>query len=131
MPGGEFAELRAYLIAKLLWNPEAEVEPILKDFMHGYYGRAGQYLQAYFDLLHGRLTPETHIRLGLQHDDKLFSDEFVREAEALFDRAEAVADTEEIRQRVEMAACQFYISSASALPRSQSKTVPTLAFARL
>jgi hypothetical protein len=101
--GGEFAELRAYLIAKLLWNPEAEVEPIIDDFMYGYYGRAGQYVRAYFDLLHGRLTPETHIRLGLQHDDKLFSDEFVREAETLFDRAEAVADTEEIRQRVEMA----------------------------
>jgi hypothetical protein len=33
----------------------------------------------------------------------LFSDEFVRQAEALFDQGEAVADTEEIRQRVEMA----------------------------
>ena len=50
--GGEFAELRAYLIAKLLWNPEAEVEPIINDFMYGYYGRAGQYVRAYFDLLH-------------------------------------------------------------------------------
>lgn len=101
--GGEFAELRSYLISKLLWNPEAEVEPIINDFMYGYYGRAGQYVRAYFDLLHDRLTPDTHIHLGLQHDDKLFSDEFVREAEALFDRAEAVAETEEIRQRVEMA----------------------------
>lgn len=101
--GGEFAELRSYLIARLLWNPEAEVEPIIDDFMYGYYGRAGQYVRAYFDLLHGRLTPETHIRLGLQHDDKLFSDEFVREAEAMFDRAEVVADTEEVRRRVELA----------------------------
>ncbi len=101
--GGEFAELRAYLIARLLWNPEAEVEPIIADFMHGYYGRAGQFVRAYFDLLHGRLTPATHIHLGLQHDDKLFSDEFVRQSEALFDQAEAVADTEAIRQRVELA----------------------------
>lgn len=101
--GGEFAELRAYLIAKLLWNPEAEVEPIIADFMHGYYGRAGQFVRAYFDLLHGRLSLDTHIHLGLQHDDKLFSDDFVRQAEALFDQAEAVADTEAIRQRVEMA----------------------------
>lgn len=101
--GGEFAELRSYLISKLLWNPEAEVEPIINDFMYGYYGRAGQYVRAYFDLLHDRLTPDTHIHLGLQHDDKLFSDEFVRKAEALFDQAEAVAKTEEIRQRVEMA----------------------------
>ncbi len=101
--GGEFAELRAYLLSKLLWSPETEVEPIIDDFMYGYYGRAGQYVRAYFDLLHNRLTPDTHIHLGLQHDDKLFSDEFVRQAEALFDQAEAVADTEEVRQRVEMA----------------------------
>jgi Domain of unknown function (DUF4838) len=101
--GGEFAELRAYLLSKLLWNPETEVEPIINDFMYGYYGRAGQYVRAYFDLLHGRLTADTHIHLGLQPDDKLFSDELVRKAEALFDEGEAVADTEEIRQRVEMA----------------------------
>lgn len=101
--GGEFAELRMYVISRLLWNPEAEVGPIIDDFMHGYYGRAGQYVRAYFDLLHGRLTPDTHIHLGLQPDDKLFSDDFVREAEALFDKAEIVADTEAIRHRVELA----------------------------
>lgn len=101
--GGEFAELRSYLLAKLLWNPDAEVELILNDFMHGYYGRAGQYVRAYFDLLHGRLGPDTHIHLGLQHDDRLFSEAFVQQAESLFDQAERVADTEEIRQRVEMA----------------------------
>ena len=101
--GGEFAELRAYLIAKLLWHPETEVESVINDFMYGYYGRAGEYVRAYFDLLHSRLTPDTHIHLGLQHDDRLFSDEFVRQAEALFDQADAVADTEEIRHRVEMA----------------------------
>jgi hypothetical protein len=71
--------------------------------MYGYYGRAGQYVRAYFDLLHGRLTPDTHIHLGLQHDDKLFSDEFVRQAELLFDQGEAVADTEEVRRLVELA----------------------------
>jgi hypothetical protein len=101
--GGEFAELRAYVIAKLLWNPECDVELVINDFMYGYYGRSGQHVRRYFDLLHGRLTPETHIHLGLRPDDPLFSDEFVRQAETIFDEAEAVADNEEIRQRVEMA----------------------------
>ncbi len=101
--GGEFAELRSYLIAKLLWNPEADVETIIDDFMYGYYGRAGQFVRAYFDLLHGQLTPDTHIGLGLTPEDKLFTDQFVRDAEAIFDRAEAVADDEAIRQRVELA----------------------------
>lgn len=101
--GGEFAELRAWVLAKLLWNPEADFPSLIDDFMYGYYGRSGQYVKAYFDLLHGRLTPETHIHLGLAPDDKLFSDEFVRQAEGLFEKAEKVADSEAVKRRVEMA----------------------------
>ncbi|GMV99384.1 MAG: hypothetical protein AMXMBFR84_05230 [Candidatus Hydrogenedentota bacterium] len=101
--GGEFAELRMYVIAKLLWNPDCDVNAAIDDFMYGYYGRAGQYVRAYFDLLHGQVTPERHITLGLRPDDPLFSDAFVRKAGWLFDQAEAIADNEEIRQRVEMA----------------------------
>lgn len=101
--GGEFAELRAYVISRLLWDPECDVQEVINDFMYGYYGRAGQYVRAYFDLLHAQLTPDTHIHLGLEANNKLFSDAFVRDAEGLFDKAERVADTEEIRQRVEMA----------------------------
>jgi len=101
--GGEFSELRAYVISKLLWNPDCDVQQVIDDFMFGYYGRSGQYVRQYFDRLHQRLTPETHIHLGLTPDDPLFSDEFVREADAIFDRAEAVADNEAVRQRVEVA----------------------------
>jgi hypothetical protein len=101
--GGEFAELRAYLISKLLWDPECNTESVINDFMYGYYGRSGQYVRQYFDLLHNRLSNETHIHLGLRPDDILFSDQFIRQAEKIFDQAEAVADNEEIRQRVEMA----------------------------
>lgn len=101
--GGEFAELRAYVLARLLWNPGAAVEPIVADFMNGYYGRAGQFVQAYFDLLHGQLRRDTHIHLGLQADDALFSHAFVGVAGALFDQAETVAETDAIRRRVELA----------------------------
>lgn len=101
--GGEFAELRAYVLSKLLWDPEIDVPSVIDDFMYGYYGRAGQYVKAYFDLLHNQITPDTHIHLGLSPEDKIFSDDFVRKAERLFDEAEKVADNEEIRQRVEVA----------------------------
>jgi hypothetical protein len=71
--------------------------------MYGYYGCSGQFVKEYLDLLHSRLTPETHIHLGLAPDDILFSESFIRKAEAIFDKAEDVADNEHIRQRVEMA----------------------------
>ena len=101
--GGEFAELRAYVIAKLLWNAEADVDNVIDDFMYGYYGRSGQYIRKYFDLLHSQITPNTHIHLGLRPDDKIFSDDFVRKADKIFDQAEIVAENDEIKERVEMA----------------------------
>lgn len=101
--GGEFAELRAYVIAKLLWNPDCDVNEVINDFMYGYYGRAGQYVRQYLNLLHGQITPDTHMTIWMGPDHVLFTDGFVVKAEALFDEAERVADSEAIRQRVEMA----------------------------
>ena len=101
--GGEFAELRAYLIGKLLWNAEVDADEVINDFMAGYYGRSGQYIRSYFDFLHSKITPKMHIHLGLRPDDIIFSGNFVGEAEKIFDKAEKVADNEEILRRVEMA----------------------------
>ena len=101
--GGEFAELRAYLISKLLWDPECDTKKVIDDFMYGYYGRAGQYVREYFDYLQNRVTPETHIHLGLSPDDILFSGSFVADAKKIFQNAEMVADNNEILHRVEMA----------------------------
>ncbi len=100
--GGEFAELRMYVLAKLLWNPDVDVEEILADFMHGYYGRSGHYVRAYFDLLQGLASEETHIRHWGPRDPML-TEAFVREADALFDKAERVAESDAFRERVEMA----------------------------
>jgi hypothetical protein len=101
--GGEFSELRAYLISKLLWNPDCNVENVIDDFMYGYYGRAGKYIRQYFDLLHGCITPETHIHFDLSPDDKIFSDKFISDSYEIFEEAKKVADNREILYRVEMA----------------------------
>ncbi len=101
--GGEFSELRAYVISKLLWNAECNVNEVIDDFMYGYYGRSGQYVREYFDLLHDQVQPNTHIHLGLRPDDILFSDDFIREADLIFNNAEIAAENDEIKKRVELA----------------------------
>ena len=101
--GGEFAELRAYVISKLLWNPDCNVQEVINDFMFGYYGRAGLYVRQYFDYLQNRISQETHIHLGLSPDDILFSGSFVSDALSIFSNAEKVAENPEILSRVEMA----------------------------
>lgn len=101
--GGEFQELKAYLIAKLLWNPDCDTEQVTDDFFFGYYGRSGQYLKQYFHLLQNAVTPETHIYIGLKADDPLFSDELVVASIEILNKAAVVADNETIRRRVQLA----------------------------
>jgi len=36
----EFSDMRAYLLAKLMWEPGANMDSILTDFGEGYYGKA-------------------------------------------------------------------------------------------
>ncbi len=101
--GGEFAELRSYLISKLLWNPDCNTNDVIEDFMYGYYGRSGKFVKQYFDLLQSRVKPDTHIYLGTDPADQIFSDEFVRQSSAIFEEAAKYADNDEVLHRVEMA----------------------------
>lgn len=101
--GGEFAELRAYLISKLLWNPDVNTGEVIEDFMYGYYGRSGQFVKQYFDLLQGLVTPDTHIGLGLEPVDKIFSEKFIEESLSIFERAYKIAETDEIAERLDLA----------------------------
>jgi len=114
--GGEFSELRAYLISRLLWNPDCDVENVINDFMYGYYGRSGQLIRQYFDVLHSRITPDTHIHLGLSPEDQLFSDSFIHKSVQLFEHAKKVADNDEILHRVEMASLPILYLKCKRMP---------------
>jgi hypothetical protein len=107
--GGEFAELRSYLISRLLWDPDCNAEDVISDFMSGYYGRSGKFIRQYYDLLYGRINPDTHIHIEddlyrqLTAGDPLFSGDFTQQSCRIFENAEKVADNDEILHRVEMA----------------------------
>jgi len=49
--GSEMAELRAWMLAKLLWNPELDEDLLREEFLAGYYGRAARPLENYLELL--------------------------------------------------------------------------------
>ena len=64
--GGELGELRAYLLAKLLKNPnmdEAEYQAHINDFLEGVYGPGGTYIRDYITLA-DNLTKETCFNLS-------------------------------------------------------------------
>ena len=51
-PHAWFGELRTYLIAKLEWNPDADVAALTDRFFRGYYGPAADLARADFDEIH-------------------------------------------------------------------------------
>jgi hypothetical protein len=47
----EMAELRAWVLAKLLWNPDRDPDGLERDFLEGYYGKAAGPISDYLDLI--------------------------------------------------------------------------------
>jgi len=47
----DFAELKAWLLAKWMWNPDLPEKPLLDDFFAGYYGEAAPQVRAWFEAL--------------------------------------------------------------------------------
>lgn len=48
---GDFSELRQYLLAKLLWDANADSAAITNDFLRGFYGKAAPEVNKYLELL--------------------------------------------------------------------------------
>jgi hypothetical protein len=56
--GNELGELRAWVLAQLLWDPQQDDRALIKEFLEGYYGKAAakpiaQYLQVMHDASKG------------------------------------------------------------------------------
>jgi hypothetical protein len=101
--GAELAELRMYLLSRLLWNPDCDVKDVIFDFTKGYYGHSGKFIREYIDLLQAQIKPNSHITWVLSTQDSIFTDNFTLQAQELFEKAEKVADNQEILERVELA----------------------------
>lgn len=90
--GGEFAELRGYLLSKLLWNPDCDFEAVMVDFLNGYYGAAGPYLHKYIKMMETELK-KSGLKLSMDgepesHRTGYLSENCVKQYNKLFDKAE-------------------------------------------
>ncbi len=106
--GGEFAELRTYLISKLLWNPEANVDTLMNDFLRGYYGGAAKSIRKYIDEMRVALLQSGQpLRIfGTPNEaaTSYLTPSLIERYQMIFDEAEqAVAASPEILERVKIA----------------------------
>ncbi len=106
--GNEFAELKAYLISKLLWNPKLNDKEIIDDFINGYYGNAGNYIKEYFNLLHSEGIKSGQ-RLDIydspiSYANTFLSEDNIKRYKEIFDKAEeSVINNPEVLERVKVA----------------------------
>ncbi|MCW5977276.1 MAG: DUF4838 domain-containing protein [Bryobacteraceae bacterium] len=103
--GGEMAELRSWVMARLMWDTKADVNRDIDEFLEGVYGRAARPMREYFDLLHRqvRRPPDGrghHLWIYQQPGAPYLSAEFLARATELFRQAEADAGDSGVRRRV-------------------------------
>ncbi|MGC9320054.1 MAG: DUF4838 domain-containing protein [Armatimonadota bacterium] len=104
--GRERQFMRSWIYAKLMWDPSRDLEALRSDFIWGYFQEAAPAIGAYDHLL--RRTGQAHTiedqpNIRYPMDSAFLTREFLEAAEALFDRAEGLAQSEEILHRVEEA----------------------------
>jgi len=62
----EFAELRAYLLARLMWDPDIDYDAEMNGFLKAYYGGGWQYMREFIDLTIANAgTKWPHRKLGI------------------------------------------------------------------
>jgi len=125
-PGGhgEFAELRAYILAKLLWNPDTDVDILIDEFLEYYYSKAAKPIREYIDMIYSIVMKKNiHVHIFDPPTSSFLNDDVLEKADQLFDEAEKMADSEEIRLRVKVARLpiQYVILVTNRLERDDRK----------
>ncbi|MGI6538193.1 MAG: DUF4838 domain-containing protein [Caldicoprobacterales bacterium] len=91
-------ELRAYLTAKLLWNPDCDLERHKSEFLDFYYGAAADHIREYLQVLTDKAEKDNiHVGFNDQTDKEYLADDMLDIYDSIFDRAEQAVLGDPIR----------------------------------
>lgn len=91
--GSEMAEMRAWVLAKLLWNPALDADKLRREFLAGYYGPAADDISEYLSLLErAAIEAGDHLGCFSPTDAKFLSLETMLKSWDILRRAEARID---------------------------------------
>ena len=118
--GAEFDEMKAWVANKLLWNPQQDVNVLVKDFIDGYYGNAAPKIMEYYQLCQSLVNPQTHFGIYIRENDPIYSDEFIQKGFSIINVARQDAENDTIKERVERVSMQLlYLQSV----RNKKKSI--------
>ncbi len=96
--GVDLNELRAYVLSKLLWDADCDVEKHIREFTDYYYGAAGACVRQYIDTLCDKAErDDIHVGFNDQTDTPLYSEEMLDKLDAIMDEAEKLVQGDPLR----------------------------------
>lgn len=98
--GTEFAELRTWILGRLLWDPTLDPDGLIREFLRGYYGPAAQAIYRYMRLME-RSVEQTNTRLvfNISTSSPYLNFDTMRQADELMALAESVVRNDPERRR--------------------------------
>ena len=102
-----FSAMRAWVISKLLWNPELDQEALMREFAAGYYGTAAEKVLAVFKMIHEEQERNGNILRCSQHGSALPIDKIRKGQDLLEEAMRQVADEPELARRVRIVKSHF------------------------
>lgn len=116
--GAAFGELKTYLISKLLWNPEIDVESVIDDFIKGYYGPAASRVREYFDLENSLRGPDVHMGCFNDCNHPIFRDDVILQGISILETAmDECKDDQQTCSRLRLLASSPYYMFCVRNPR--------------
>jgi hypothetical protein len=101
---GEMGALRAYLLAKLIWHPNADVKKHTDEFVNAYFGKAAPKVLAYLEVTHRPVREKgLHAHIFDSPRSAYLSEDVITDGEKLLDEAEQLADNDTVKLRVQVA----------------------------
>lgn len=94
----EFAEMRTYLLSKLMQNPYLDFDAEMNGYLNGVYGPGGSFIKEFIDIITAHaVTDSEHLSIyqGSQTTLHNMTDEDVEQCNALWESAKAAAETDE------------------------------------
>lgn len=84
--GGEFFELKQWIMAKLLWSPTDDPDSLARDFIYGVYGKAADNVMRYYNLTK-QLGIKNHFIFDTRYDTPFYTEEYLNTSRRLLDEA--------------------------------------------
>ena len=106
---GELSELRNYIIARMIWNPDFDDKAVREEFIQLHYKRAAQPIVDYIEMLHDNAEKSgVHPGCFPSPEEVGLHPEISHKAFDYFEQALNLADDETVRARVEKASICAY-----------------------